>query len=172
MPTIRPPRPEPDELDAILAVHSAAFDREDEAQLVCRLHDAGDNAFELLAETHGQTVGHVLFSPVRIEHGDDGHVLGLAPVGVLPAWQRHGIGSLLIRQALEALRTAGTVRGVVVLGDPAYYTRFGFAPASRSGLHDIYDGGDAFMALALQSGGLDGYRGRVDYALAFDLLTD
>ena len=165
-------RPRPDELEAVLSVHYAAFGRDDEAELVRRLHEAGDNSYELLAETGTDVVGHVMYSPCRIEHGDDGHVLGLAPVGVLPAWQGQGIGGTLIRQSLDTLRSEGHVRAVVVLGDPAYYARFGFTPASRAHLHDTYGGGDAFMALALQPGGLDGYQGRVDYAPAFDLLTD
>lgn len=155
-----------------MAVHRAAFGRDDEAVLVRHLQQAGDIRYELLAELHGEVVAHGVYSAVRIEHGDDGRVVGLAPVGVLPAWQGRGIGSALIRQSLDALRAADIIRAVVVLGDPAYYTRFGFAPASQAGLHDIYGGGDAFMALALQPGGLDGYRGRVNYAPAFDLLTE
>ncbi|WP_430387582.1 GNAT family N-acetyltransferase [Dyella sp. 20L07] len=168
--TIRPPRP--DELDQTMAVHRAAFGRAGEAELVQHLRQAGDSAFELLAEADGVIVGHVAYSPCRVEHGDDGRVLGLAPIGVLPAWQAHGVGSALIRQSLDMLREAGKVRVVVVLGDPAYYVRFGFEPASRSDLHDTYGGGDAFMALALRPDGFHGYRGRVDYAPAFDLLTD
>lgn len=166
---IRPPRL--DELAAIMAVHRAAFGRDDEAALVGRLRADGDDAFELLAEADGAVVAHVAFSRLRIEHGDDGLALGLAPVAVLPAWQRRGVGSTLIRHSLEALRKQ-PMRAVMVLGDPGYYARFGFTPASRASLRDTYGGGDAFMALALHSGGLDGYRGRVDYAPAFDLLTD
>ncbi|MDO1529035.1 N-acetyltransferase [Fulvimonas sp. R45] len=165
-------RPEPRELEAALAVHRAAFGRDDEARLVHRLREAGDDALEWLAEADGQVVGHVAYSPVRIEHGDDGCALGLAPVGVLPAWQRRGVGRALIEASLDALRQGGRTSLVVVLGDPAYYARFGFAPASAAGLHDTYGGGDAFMARALRPGALDGRHGRVDYAPAFDLLGE
>ena len=167
--TIRPPVAA--EQDAILAVHRAAFGREDEARLVDQLAAAGRNVFEWLAEQDGAIVAHTLFSPVRIEHGDDGRVLGLAPVAVTPAWQRRGVGTALLRAALSDL-VATPWRAIVVLGDPAYYARFGFAPASKTGLHDTYGGGDAFMALALRDGGLDGYRGRVDYAPEFANLSE
>jgi putative acetyltransferase len=155
-----------------MAIHRVAFGRDDEAVLVRHLREAGDSAYELLADADSEVIAHVAYSSVRIEHGDDGRVLGLAPLGVLPAWQGQGVGSALVRQSLDALRAAGTVRAVVVLGEPAYYTRFGFTPASLAGLHDTYGGGDAFTALALQAGGLDGYSGRVDYAPAFDLITE
>jgi putative acetyltransferase len=168
---IRQPRTSQDEQQAILDVHRAAFDREDEARLVQQLCLAGRNRFERLAEQDGQIVAHVLFSPVRIAQGDDGKVLGLAPMAVVPAWQRRGMGAALLRESLQALRSAD-FRAVVVLGDPAYYSRFGFAPASQQGLIDTYGGGDAFMALALREGALDGYRGQVDYAPEFANLTD
>ncbi|WP_201313556.1 N-acetyltransferase [Dyella sp. EPa41] len=164
-------QPRTDELAAIMAVHRAAFGRDDEAALVRRLRADGDDAFELLAEANGDVVAHVAYSRVRIERGDDRRALGLAPVAVLPAWQHRGVGSTLIRYSLDALRQR-PMRAVVVLGEPGYYARFGFQPASNAGLHDTYGGGDAFMALSLQPGGLDGYRGRVDYAPAFALLTD
>jgi len=169
---IRRPRPDPDDLRHILAVHLAAFGREDEAALVRRLRDDGDSVFELLAEVHGDIVGHIQFSPVRIAHGDDGRVVGLAPLAVRPDWQRQGVGHALLEQSLAAMRAAGDTHAVVVLGDPAYYTRFGFEPASRHGLHDTYGGGDAFMAIALNPQGLHGYQGQVRYAPAFDLLTE
>jgi putative acetyltransferase len=160
-----------DELHAVLAVHRAAFGREGEASLVEQLRISGFNTFEWVAEENGRIIGHVSFSPIQIERGDDGKALGLAPMAVLPAQQRRGVGSQLLAEALQALR--GTAfRAVVVLGDPAYYERFGFLPASKHGLHDTYGGGDAFMAMALHEDGLSGYRGRVDYAPAFANLTD
>lgn len=167
--TLRPPQPH--ERESTLAVQRAAFGRDDEAALVARLRQAGHDRYEWLADVRGTIVAHVVYSPVRVEHGDAAHALGLAPLAVLPAWQRRGIGSALVRHSLDALRHAGATRFVVVLGEPAYYARFGFAPASRAGLHDVYGGGDAFMALALQDDGFRGSHGRVDYAPAFDLLA-
>jgi putative acetyltransferase len=152
---------------ALAAVNRAAFGRADEAQLVAALHTAGRNSFELVAERDAAIVAHVLFSPVSIEHGDDGRALGLAPLAVLPDYQRQGIGTALARAALETLATS-PYRAVVVLGDTAYYRRFGFGPASAAGLHSVYAAGDAFMAMALRKGSLAGYGGCVHYAPEFD----
>jgi len=69
-------------------------------------------------------VGHVAFSPVTID-GTDVSWFGLGPVSVDPDNQGVGIGSALIRAGLEQLRGQGAA-GCVVLGDPAYYSRFGF----------------------------------------------
>ena len=74
--------------------------------------------------------------------------LGIAPVAVVPEHQGRGIGSKLIRQALSVCR-ANVVALVVVLGDPDYYSRFGFVPASMYGLKDVYGGGHAFQAIWL-----------------------
>lgn len=169
MPTIRPPASA--ERESVLAVHRAAFGREDEARLVAQLAAAGRNVFERLAVQDGAIVAHALFSPVRTEQGDDARILGLAPMAVIPAWQRRGVGTALLHAALNDL-VATPWRAIVVLGDPVYYGRFGFTPASAAGLHDIYGGGDAFMALALREGGLDGYGGQVDYAPEFANLSE
>lgn len=163
--------PLPQEADAVLAIHRAAFGREDEARLVAALRAAGRDAFERVAELDGTLAGHVLFSPVRIAHGDDGLSLGLAPMAVAPARQRQGVGTALLDASLRELATT-PYRAVVVLGDPAFYSRAGFRPAATVGLHDSYGGGDAFMVLPLRAGGLDGYRGQVDYAPEFTSLSD
>jgi putative acetyltransferase len=82
----------------------------------------------------GEVVGHVLFTPVTVAT-EKGAVplLGLGPVAVLPANQRQGLGTMMISGCLEYLRTRGH-RGVVVVGEPDFYRRFGFIQASRWGL--------------------------------------
>ena len=135
-----------------------------------RLCIAGRNTFELLTEQHGEIIAHVLFSPVHVAQGDDGRLLGLAPIAVLPTWQHQGVGTALIQRALGA-KAMHPFRGMVVLGDPGYYRRFGFQPASTFDLHDTYGGGDAFMALALYQNALKGYGGQVEYAPEFAELT-
>lgn len=154
------------DLAAILALNQQAFAGNDEARLVARLHQAGRQVLEYIAEHEGAIIGHVLFSPIQTEHGHDGLAVGLAPLAVAPEHQRQGIGAALVAHALDTLRS-GPYRMTVVLGEPTYYARFGFRPASLSGLRDTYGGGDAFMALALREGGLDGYSGRVDYCPEF-----
>lgn len=167
-------RPEtPADHGAVAHINEVAFAQPDEARLVERLRDAGDAVISLVAEdpTAG-VVGHILFSPIRLDVPPPvpPRWLGLAPMAVLPPYQRTGIGSALVRAGLEAAR-AGGATAVVVLGHPDYYPRFGFAPASRAGLRSIYDAPDeAFMALALIPGGFGAHRGLVHYAPAFDAL--
>jgi putative acetyltransferase len=154
--------------DAVRAVHAAAFGRPDEAQLVLRLLAREPACVSLVAERGGEVVGHVLFSPVRVE----GHELapppyGLAPLAVLPEHQRDGAGSALARAGIEACRKLGAPF-LVVLGHPPYYPRFGFVPAMRFGLtFGDAPPRDAFMALELVPGALARVRGRVRYAPEF-----
>jgi putative acetyltransferase len=155
------------DLDAIVAIHLAAFGRDDEATLVRRLVDAGRASVSLVAVDDDDTVlGHVLLSPVTIEEGDDGKALGLAPVAVHPDHQRQGVGHALIEEGIGACFVQDA-RAIFVLGSPAYYTTFGFSKASAHGLHDASDGGNAFQVLPLTIDGLAGYRGRVSYAPEF-----
>jgi putative acetyltransferase len=90
------------------------------------LRQSGGLALGLVAMAEGEVVGHAAYTEVRIEGRMDGW-FGLGPIGVLPAFQRAGIGSALIQDGFRRLRRAGA-RGCVVVGDPAYYTRFGFLP--------------------------------------------
>jgi predicted N-acetyltransferase YhbS len=123
-------RPEqPGDESAISAVTEAAFTGHphsdgSEVGIVERLRGAGALTISLVAEDAGQIVGHAAFSPVTIADGTTGW-FGLGPVSVQPGRQREGIGSALIRAGLEQLRQAGAA-GCVVLGDPAYYGRFGY----------------------------------------------
>ncbi|WP_022706724.1 GNAT family N-acetyltransferase [Paracoccus zeaxanthinifaciens] len=107
--------------DAIDHLLHLAFEGEAEARLVRLLRADGDLALSLVAVAAGTVVGHIALSPV----GGDRPALALAPVAVHPAAQGLGIGSALIRAAIQH---AGDTP-IVVLGDPAYYARFGFRPA-------------------------------------------
>jgi putative acetyltransferase len=120
---------------AIHAVHSEAFRREAnvtpvEAPLVDELRAEGDlvNALSLVALHDGEVVGHVCCSRARL--GDDKKAaVGLGPLGVLPAHQTSGVGSALVHAVVAAADALG--HGLVVLvGEPAYYSRFGFVPAA------------------------------------------
>lgn len=137
----------PSDCDAIRAVHTAAFPTDAEARLVDALRDAGRLTLSLVAMIGDSVVGHVALSPVTIDGETVG--LGLAPVAVRPEQQGRGVGGRLIREALDRCRADG-VPLVVVLGEPGYYRRFGFVPASRYGLSDPYGGGDAFLAIRLR----------------------
>jgi len=165
--SIHPERPA--DRDAVFAVQRAAFGRDDEARLVDRLREAGAARISLVAERGGELVGHVLFSPVRVR-GDGGEreAVGLAPVAVLPAHQRAGIGDALVRAGLEACRAAGHDL-VFVLGHPSYYPRFGFERADARGLAWEHAGHEeAFLVLELAPRAWSGGRGVVSYHPEFE----
>lgn len=170
MTTIRPELPT--DHDAVRAIHQAAFDTPLEARLVDELRKAGKDIVSLVAERDGRIVGHILFSPVSVEiHPAGRRGLGLAPLAVAPEYQRKGIGGELIKSGLDAARAAGYAF-TVVLGDPAYYRRFGFATASLTGLKNEYELDDPFMAQALIKGGLKGIKGLVRYAPEFEIFEE
>jgi putative acetyltransferase len=158
------------ERTTIHAVVAAAFPTDSEARLVDALRDDGMLRVSLVAEVDGRIAGHVAFSPITI----DGRslrpdALGLAPVAVLPPHQRRGIGAALVRAGLDACRAVATPL-VVVLGEPAYYRRFGFRPASTWRLGNHYGAGDEFMAQELVAGATPPAGGLVGYAPAFTAL--
>lgn len=151
--------------DAVHALNAAAFGQPDEAELVDRLREQATPYLALVAEEAGEIVGHIAFTPVTVDGATD--VLGLAPMAVRPDRQRDGIGSELVRAGLAACAEAGAA-AVVVLGHPAYYPRFGFAPAHTFGLRDSYGAPpEAFMALELTPGALAEATGTVHYHDAF-----
>jgi putative acetyltransferase len=100
-------------------------------------------------------------------HRDILRGLGLGPIAVLPEYQRTGIGSRLMRAGLKLCRGQG-YDFVVLLGDPHYYARFGFAPGRGFGLSSDYGSGDEFQLLELRSGVLAGASGRVEYLPEFN----
>lgn len=155
---------------AVREIVSAEFDTGGEVQLVDALRTEAEPLISLVAEDDGVVVGHVMFSPVTIDEHPDAKLMGLAPLAVLYDYQRRGIGSALVNAGLERCRTLG-VLGVVVVGHPDYYPRFGFGPASRFGLKCEYDVPEnAFLALELVPGALAGKAGIVRYHAAFGRL--
>jgi putative acetyltransferase len=161
-----------EDLAGIRAVHLAAFPTPVEADLVDRLRANGRAIVSLVAREGGTVVGHVLFSPVTIHtlNGDQEVIiaqgLGLAPVAVLPAFQRRGVGAALVEAGLARCRESG-VPFVVVLGEPEYYARFGFEPASRYRLASEYNAADAFQVLPLKPDALPVKGGLVRYGDEF-----
>lgn len=158
-------RPEsPADIPAIQRVNRLAFERENEARLVDGLRSSGAVSLSLVAVLDGQIVGHVLFSPVTVRDGDQQYTaVGLGPMAVLPAFQNQGVGSALIRHALDHLQKAG-VEVVLVLGHPQYYPRFGFKPSKPYGIEwEVNVPEDVFMVLELRENALAGKRGIVQY---------
>lgn len=142
------------------AFASAAHSSGTEAQIIKHLRDAGALTLSLVAEEEDRIVGHIAFSPVTIGGKDHGWV-GLGPVSVAADRQGAGIGSALILEGLDHMRKAGH-KGCVLLGDPRYYSRFGFA--NDPGL--VYPGPppEYFMALPFDG---QSPRGEVAYHPAF-----
>jgi putative acetyltransferase len=128
---------------AVYQVISSAFGRSAEAELAEELRRAGDTVVSLVAEEDGQIVGHVLLSKM----GAPFPALALAPVSVIPAKQRHGIGSALIKRAVDRARSEGWA-AIFVLGDPNYYERFNFDTEAAAGFTSPY-AGRHFMVLKL-----------------------
>ena len=158
---------EPADIGAVRDVNMAAFETAAEANLVDLLRAQASPIVSLVADDGERIVAHILFSPVTLDGGSAPLIMGLAPMAVLPANQRTGIGSALVRDGLERCRLLGA-GAVVVLGHAAYYPRFGFAPASGLGIRCEYDvPDDVFMALELQPGALAGRSGLIRYHPAF-----
>ncbi|QKH37912.1 N-acetyltransferase [Achromobacter pestifer] len=120
----------PDDREAIFTLTQAAFkdhphSQQTEGYITNALREAGALTLSLVARVDGRIAGHVAFSPVAISDGS-ADWYGLGPVAVLPELQGRGIGAALIREGLARLKALGAA-GCVVMGDPAYYARFGFA---------------------------------------------
>jgi putative acetyltransferase len=153
--------------EGIRQVHLQAFGGDVEARIVDLLRQRGHAVISLVHSLDDRIVGHVVFSPVSVAETAAGfRALGLGPVGVLPVCQRRGIGSALIRKGLQQCDAAG-YDAVVLLGDPAYYARFGFKPAHAFGLENEWGVGDEFMVLRLREGALDEVQGLVRYGDEF-----
>lgn len=149
--TLRTERP--DDAATIEEVVAAAFSGAPhtsgtEQRILRELREAGALTVALVAEKAGAVVGHVAISPVTVSDGTGGWY-GLGPVAVAPTSQGRGIGAELVREALRRLQAQGAA-GCVVLGEPAYYGRFGFRaePALRlPGVPPAY-----FQVLAFRGG--------------------
>jgi putative acetyltransferase len=158
-----------EDLSAIRKVHEAAFDTSAEADLVDALRDNHLHILSLVVVQNNQILGHILFTPVTIEPtGSHLSILGLAPMAVLPAHQRKGVGSRLVKAGLNECLSNGYC-AVVVLGHPDYYRRFGFIPSVEYSLTCKYDvPPEVFMVKELRKGVLTGYSGIVKYHSDFD----
>ncbi len=156
---------------AIRRVHEAAFPTAAEADLVERLRASSKAVIALVAEDEGRIVGHILFSPVALQPRAGTVGLGLAPVAVMPDHEKHGVGRRLVQNGLAECRVWGA-GFVVVLGEPEYYGRFGFEPASEHGLLNEYRADPTFMVFELKKGALPPRGTLVKYAREFATLAN
>ncbi len=121
--------------DEVANVIRSAFGQADEAHLVARLRSDNDAIISLVAVAGNVVVGHVMFSRMTAPF----RALGLSPVSVAPEYQRRGVGAALIKAGLALAKEQGW-DVVFVLGDPAYYERFGFRAELAQGFISPFAG--------------------------------
>jgi putative acetyltransferase len=157
----------PNDREAIAEVQKSAFGGDGEARLVNRLREEGLIVASIVAEAGDVVAGSAVFSrlPIRVGHRRI-VAAALAPVAVLPDYQRAGLGSRMIASGIDLCREREIV-GIIVLGDPGYYNRFGFSQAVVSRLESPYAGAH-WMGLELSAGAFGGVVGVVEYPAAFD----
>jgi putative acetyltransferase len=152
-------------------IEELAFGRPGEARLVRSLRVDATPFLSLVASYGDVPVGHIFLSPIEIEGPPAApRCAGLAPLAVHPDEQGKGVGAALVRAAIVECPRLGW-QAVFLLGAPPYYSRFGFELAAPLGLHyesEVFD--SAFQVLEIESGALEGFRGRVRFHRAFDEL--
>jgi putative acetyltransferase len=159
---------EKNDIDQVREVLCMAFPTDAESKLVDALRANGKAIISLVAVQGDHVLGHILFSPVSTTPPSDAKGTGLAPVAVRPDVQSQGIGSQLIRAGLRLCQELG-YDYCVVLGDPKYYSPFGFQNASRFGLQNEYGVDDEFMVIHFSERGLP--RGLVKYTSEFAMFS-
>lgn len=161
-------REQPQDVRGIREVNISAFGQPQEADIVDELRQNCTDLLSLVAVRQHRIVGHILFSPATIQSEDSIlHGMALAPMGVLPEYQRQGIGSELVRTGIAELKNR-RCPFAIVLGHAEYYPRFGFerASAHRVGSErDVPD--DAFMIMELDESKLRGVSGIARYRPEF-----
>ena len=158
----------PEDIAAIREVNKRAFGQDQEPNLVETLRSNGASVLSLVATLDGQVAGHILYSPATIAEISGA---ALAPMAVLPEYQRRGIGSKLIETGTRKLKAAG-FPFIIVLGHPSYYPRFGFQPASTFGIKCEWDvPPEAFMLLILDHARMQGISGLAQYRPEFLMVT-
>lgn len=163
--------------DSVFKVVHEAFKTDqnkdpDEPYLVDRLRssDAFIPELSLVAEVEDVIAGHILLTKIKIINSHQKFdSLALAPVSVLPGYQRKGLGSMLINYAHERAKGLGH-KSIVLLGHEQYYPKFGYEILAKYGISLPFDVPDEnCMVIELEKGGLEGVRGVVQYPDAFNL---
>ena len=155
------------DLNEILFVEREAFNSNKEADLTRDMlaDPSAKPRLSFLAFIEDQPVGHILFTAAHLSNNpNEVSISLLAPLAIIPNYQKQGIGSKLIKKGLEILSKVG-VDLVFVLGYPKYYPKYGFTPASKLGFEAPYpipkEVADAWMVQALQPNVIDTISGKV-----------
>lgn len=163
---------EPKDYEIIYSLVKDAFDSAEhsdgnEQDLVNALRkgDAFIPELSLVAETDGKIVGHIMFTKAKVAGNT---VLVLAPLSVLPEYQRKGIGAALIKEGHKIANELGYEYSVV-LGSEKYYPRAGYLPADNFGIKPSFDvPNENFMACKIKEGASD-IHGIIKYAEEFGI---
>ena len=158
----------------IRTVHTVSFGRAGEADVVDQLRKTCSTFISIVAKVGNDVIGHILFTPVRLIQDQDWSIegMGLAPLAVLPEYQNRGIGTELCKEGLKQVASAG-YPFVVVLGDPSFYARFGFEPASKYGIRCAFEGipEEDFMIIINKPKIMNGANGVAYYQQEFDVVS-
>lgn len=149
----------------VYEVNCLAFQQESESKLIEKIRK-GENfvpELSLVAEIDDEIVGHILFSRIKVVGDSVFDSLALAPMAVIPEFQKQGIGSKLIKKGIEKAKEMG-FDSIIVLGHKEYYPKFGFQRASKWDIKCPFEvPEEAFMAIELTEKAFEGKAGTVRY---------
>lgn len=154
----------------IYEVNKLAFQQENESKLIEKIRKSKNfiPGLSIVAEIDNRIVGHILFSKIKIIGASDYESLALAPMAVIPEFQKKGIGSELIKKGIAKAKELG-FDSIIVLGHKEYYPRFGFQRASKWDIKCPFEvPEDVFMAIELTEKALEGKAGTVEYPDEFN----
>jgi putative acetyltransferase len=161
---------QPSDIEEIRNIYSLSFGQPQEGSIVDKLRVNCNEIVSLVAVSGKKVVGHILFSPAILE-GKTNNIkgMGIAPMAVLPEFQNRGIGSKLVREGINKLKTK-EYSFIIVLGHAKFYPRFGFERASKYGINCQWEGvpDDAFMILVLNAKEIEGISGTAKYRDEFN----
>ncbi|MFC5067490.1 GNAT family N-acetyltransferase [Flaviflagellibacter deserti] len=152
------------DIPVIRKIHQSVFPTWSEAELVDYLQSEGDGVLSLVARRGGALAGHILFSRLTAVESMGLKAVALGPLAVLESYQGKGVGTALVSEGIKILHGQG-VDVIFVLGDPAFYGRFGFTAEQARNFETPYDGPNQ-QALALTERGRYAH-GLIRYAPAF-----
>lgn len=158
------------DFDSVRNVNLAAFETDEEANLVEEIRKQAPEMISLVAKSEQQIVGHIMFSPASNKKCPNIKITGLAPMAVLPKYQNQGIGSKLIKAGIRACKKAG-YQAIIVLGHPNFYPKFGFSPSIEFDLKAEYNvPPEVFMVLEIEKDALKNCKGILEYHPVFKML--